>query len=124
MSYSRVVALCAFGFVFIGSGVCSQNEDRCGAGFVDCSADETELCIPHHKVCDGQIDCPGGLLRAPSRVVRKPKSKAKTSPPTVAAPTAPAANTTACTRHYCTSHYQTSQPSPTGLTTPYFETQR
>ena len=35
--------------------------DRCGAGFVDCSADETELCIPHHKVCDGQIDCPGGL---------------------------------------------------------------
>ncbi|KAL5506583.1 hypothetical protein EMCRGX_G008262 [Ephydatia muelleri] len=103
MSYSRVVALCVFGFVFIGRGVCSQNEDRCGAGFVDCSADGTELCIPHHKVCDGQTDCPGGLdeiscdhsARTPSRVVRKPKSKARMSPPTVAAPTAPAANTTA-----------------------------
>eukprot|EP00731_Ephydatia_muelleri_P020791 Em0013g518a len=70
------------------------------------------------------VDCCDHSARAPSRVVRKPKSKAKTSPPTVAAPTAPAANTTACTRHYCTSHYQTSQPSPTGLTTPYFETQR
>eukprot|EP00731_Ephydatia_muelleri_P004104 Em0002g280a len=111
MFYSRVVSLCVFGFFFIGRGVCSLNEDRCGAGFVDCSADGTELCIPHHKVCDGQIDCPGGLdeiscdhsARAPSRVVRKPKSKARTSPPRVVFLTVPitvpiivpAANTTA-----------------------------